>query len=83
MAIKNTTDPALSTPKSNTRTPQPLPRFMRESEVLQHLRVSKSTVWRLVAADKLKVLRISKRVTLFCSESIESYLADCKDGGAK
>ena len=83
MAIKNTTDPALSTPKSNSRIPQPLPRFMRESEVLQHLRVSKSTVWRLVAADKLKVLRISKRVTLFCSESIENYLADCKDGGAK
>jgi predicted DNA-binding transcriptional regulator AlpA len=49
--------------------------------VLQSLPISKSSLWRLVAADKLKVVRISKRMTLFSAQSVLDYLADCEKNG--
>lgn len=61
----------------------PLPAYLRESQVLKSLPISKSSLWRLVAADKLKVVRISKRMTLFSAQSVLDYLAECEAKGRR
>lgn len=63
--------------------PSPIPAFLREKQVLESLPISKSTLWRLVAAGKLEVLRISQRATLFKAQSVLDYLADCEQKGKK
>ena len=81
MPTKNTSLPTEST--LTARTPPTLPAYLRENQVLQRLPISKSSLWRLVAADKLKVVRISKRMTLFSVQSVLDYLADCEKKGSK
>lgn len=70
-------------PEAPKRTPPPLPAYLRENQVLQSLPISKSSLWRLVAAEKLKVIRISKRMTLFSAQSVLDYLAECETKGQK
>lgn len=81
MPARNTNLPTDS--KQSLGTPPPLPAYLRENQVLQSLPISKSSLWRLVAADKLKVVRISKRMTLFSAQSVLDYLADCEKKGRK
>lgn len=83
MPIRNTTDTALSEAKRTSRTPPPLPAYLRVEAVVRHLQVSKATVWRLAAAGKINTLKISKRVTLFSTQSIQDYLDDCEKKGHK
>ncbi|SDZ43316.1 hypothetical protein SAMN05518669_13515 [Variovorax sp. YR634] len=79
MTARNTTLPTDS--KQSPHIPLPLPAYLRESQVLQSLPISKSSLWRLVAADKLKVVRISKRMTLFSAQSVLDYLEECEKKG--
>lgn len=76
MPAKTMTPPSAQVPSPQPSSP--LPAYLRESQVLKSLPISKSSLWRLVAAEKLKVVRISKRMTLFSAQSVLDYLAECE-----
>ena len=66
-------------PKTGSQsTTPPMMAYLRESQVLALLPISKSTLWRMVAAKKLKTLKISARVTLFSAQSLQEYLSECE-----
>ena len=51
----------------------PRPRLFEVKEVCEMLRISRTTLWKLVKAKKIKVTRIYKRV-LFSQKQIDDFL---------
>ena len=51
-----------------------LPQLVKPKQVCVLLSISKSTLYRLISADKLKLVKISERASAVPSESIEGYL---------
>ena len=51
-----------------------LPQLVKPKQVCVLLSISKSTLYRLITADKLKLVKISERASAIPSESIVSYL---------
>lgn len=59
-----------------------LPRALREKDVLQQVRISKSQLWRLIRSGKFpKPIRISERCNAWDSRQIDAWLIE-KFGGA-
>lgn len=51
-----------------------LPQLVKPKQVCVLLSISKSTLYRLISANKLKLVKISDRASAIPSESIEGYL---------
>ena len=51
-----------------------LPQLVKPKQVCVLLSISKSTLYRFISADKLKLVKIGERASAVPSESIEGYL---------
>ncbi|VVE36387.1 DNA-binding protein [Pandoraea horticolens] len=60
---------------TNQQPASPLPKLYRVAEVTKLLSVSRATVYRLIAAEKLKLVKISTRSSGITAASIEALLA--------
>jgi excisionase family DNA binding protein len=52
------------------------PRLYKVRDVMAQLQVSKTTVYRLVAAGRLRLVKIGKKSSGITAESIDALLAD-------
>lgn len=78
MTNKTSATKAFNLKIASQSTTLPMMAYLRENQVLALLPISKSTLWRMVAAKKLKTLKISARVTLFSTQSLQEYLSACE-----